>query len=263
MDREGPLRIGLSARLMHAPPAELGFRDKVLQYLEQSAAHWIMAHGALAFMVPTLYKASEIERHSLSVRDYVGVLDGLLLQGGSDVSPASYGETPLHPDWAGDRVRDLYEIELMWEFVFHGKPVLGICRGAQLINVALGGSLIQDIPSLHEGAIVHRDETLYDKLHHDIRFVPGARLVRLYPDLLAPRVSSIHHQAVLRLGHDLDIEAEAPDGIVEAIRWRGKGYLAGFQWHPEFHTVGSAALDSGPIIQEFLEAATRARQGAA
>ena len=261
MDREVPLKIGLSARLMHAPPAELGFRDKVLQYLEQSAAHWVMAHGALAFMVPTLYKSSDIKRRSISVHDYVVALDGLLLQGGSDVSPESYGEEPKHPAWAGDRVRDLYEIELMWEFIIRGKPVLGICRGAQLINVALGGSLIQDIPTLHEGAIVHRDESLYDRLHHTVSFRAGSQLARLYPDFQAPVVSSIHHQAVDRLGHDLVIEAEAPDGIVEAIRWRGKGYLAGFQWHPEFHTAGSDALDSGPIVMEFLEAATRARQG--
>ena len=261
MDREVPLKIGLSARLMHAPPAELGFRDKVLQYLEQSAAHWVMAHGALAFMVPTLYKSSDIKRRSISVHDYVVALDGLLLQGGSDVSPESYGEEPKHPAWAGDRVRDLYEIELMWEFIIRGKPVLGICRGAQLINFALGGSLIQDIPTLHEGAIVHRDESLYDRLHHTVNFRPDSQLARLYPDLQAPVVSSIHHQAVDRLGHDLVIEADAPDGIVEAIRWRGKGYLAGFQWHPEFHTAGSDALDSGPIVMEFLEAATRARQG--
>ncbi len=245
---------------MHVPPAELGFPNKILQYLEQSVAHWIMAHGALAFMVPTLYKASDIERRSLSVHDYVEALDGLVLQGGSDVSPESYGEIPLHPDWAGDRVRDLYEIELMWEFIIRGKPVLGICRGAQLINVALGGTLIQDIPSLHLGAIAHRDAALYDGLHHHIALRPGSRLARLYPEAAAPMVSSIHHQAVRRLGNDLDIEAEAPDGIVEAIRWRGSSYVAGVQWHPEFHTQGGQALDSGPIIQEFLNAAEQARR---
>ncbi len=259
MDRSPPLRIGVSARLMHTPPAELGFPNKVLQYLEQSVAHWIMAHGALALMVPTLYKSSDIERRSLSVRDYVEALDGLLLQGGSDVSPESYGETPLHPDWAGDRVRDLYEIELMWEFIIRGKPVLGICRGAQLINVALGGTLVQDIPSLHPDPIAHRNQALYDRLHHPVIFTPGSRLAKLYEGQDAPLISSIHHQAALRLGNDLDIEARAPDGIIEAIRWRGSSYLAGFQWHPEFHTAGSAALDSGPIIQEFLDAAAQAR----
>ncbi len=261
MSRDTLLRIGVSARLMHVPPAELGFPNKILQYLEQSVAHWIMAHGALAFMVPTLFKTSDIERRSLSVRDYVEALDGLVLQGGSDVSPESYGETPLHPDWAGDRVRDLYEIELMWEFIIRGKPVLGICRGAQLINVALGGTLIQDIPSLHPNAIIHRDAILYDGMHHTIALRPGSRLARLYPESPTPMVSSIHHQAVCKLGNDLDIEAEAPDGIVEAIRWRGSSYVAGVQWHPEFHTQGGQALDSGPIIQEFLDAATQARQG--
>ena len=76
-----PLRIGLSARLLHQPPAEMGFRGKTLQYLEQSIAHWIMGHGALAFMVPTLGFDAEVSRRSVSVHHYVDSLDGLLLQG--------------------------------------------------------------------------------------------------------------------------------------------------------------------------------------
>ncbi|HXA47534.1 MAG TPA: gamma-glutamyl-gamma-aminobutyrate hydrolase family protein, partial [Burkholderiaceae bacterium] len=136
---EQPLRIGLSARLMHTPPKELGFHGKTLQYLEQSLAHWIMNHGALAFMIPTLGQDAKVLRGAISVRDYVSALDGLVLQGGADVSPESYGEQPVRPEWSGDRMRDLFEIELVWEFVIQHKPVLGICRGAQLINVACGG----------------------------------------------------------------------------------------------------------------------------
>jgi len=257
--KDAPLRIGLSARLMHDPPAELGFRNKVLQYLEQQAAHWVMAHGAMAFMVPTLYKTSTIQRQSVSVRDYVDALDGLILQGGADVAPESYGETPLRPEWSGDRVRDLYEIELVWEFVIRGKPVLGICRGAQLINVAMGGSLVQDIPSLLAGSISHRDEALYDALHHPVQFLPGSRLAALYPGFDSPLVSSIHHQSVKQLGNDMVVEAEGPDGVVEAIRWRGSSYVAGFQWHPEFHPRDPRLLDSSPVMQEFLDAARAVR----
>lgn len=135
-----PLRIGLSARLMHQPPLELGFRGKTLQYLEQSVAQWIMNNGALAFMIPTLNEETEVDRRTVSVRDYVAALDGLVLQGGADVCPASYGEQPLRPEWAGDRIRDRFEIDLVWEYIIQGKPVLGICRGAQLINVACGGT---------------------------------------------------------------------------------------------------------------------------
>lgn len=254
-----PLRIGLSARLLHVSPPELGFRGKSLQYLEQSVAHWIMAHGALAFMVPTIGAGDSVGRPSLSVRDCVAALDGLVLQGGADVSPESYGETAEQPEWAGDRIRDLYEIELLWEFIFQGKPVLGICRGCQLINVAMGGSLWQDIPTHIPGAIAHRDDALYDAHYHSVAFAPASRLAVLYPGREAYVVNSIHHQAVRRLGHDLEVEAWSPeDRVIEAIRGRGSSYLAGFQWHPEFHGGAPGLLDSAPLLQEFLLAAGRA-----
>jgi putative glutamine amidotransferase len=257
------LRIGLSARLLHTPPAELGFRDKTLQYLEQSIAHWIMAHGALALMIPTLGTDSSISRRGISVSSYVRELDGLVLQGGADVSPRSYGKEPMRADWAGDVVRDRYEMELIHEFMAQGKPVLGICRGAQLLNVAFGGTLYQDIPTLRPDAIRHVDPSLYDRLAHDIRFEPGASLQRLFGGAAGATVNSIHHQAIDRLGGDLVIEAHcADDGIVEAIRWRGSGYALGLQWHPEFHAGFPGLLDCAPIALDFLDAARRARVSA-
>jgi putative glutamine amidotransferase len=256
----GPLRIGLSARLLHAPPRELGFPGKVLQYLEQSVAHWIFAHGALAYMIPTMGADVELSRSELSVHDVVEAMDGLVLQGGADVSPQSYGEEPLRPEWAGDRVRDLYEIELLWEFIIQGKPVLGICRGAQLINVACGGTLYQDLPTLLPGAIPHRDDALYDRLHHPIELAPDSGLARLYPGFARARVNSIHHQAVHKLGSDLTVEARAVgDDVVEAIRWQGGGYMLGTQWHPEFHGSAQGLLYSGAILAEFLAAAAAGR----
>lgn len=253
------LRIGLSARLLHQPPAELGFRGKTLQYLEQSIAHWVMIHGALVFMVPTIETGGDVARRTISVKSYVQALDGLVLQGGSDVSPQRYNEEPLRPEWRGDAVRDQYEIELFWEFVIQQKPVLGICRGAQLINVALGGSLYQDILTQHDGAIVHLNRALYDQHQHPIRLQPDSALARLYPGVTTPLVNSIHHQAVKQLGRDLLVEAVAEDGIIEAIRWRGSSYAVGIQWHPEFHGPDAELLDSTPILQDFLDACTAAR----
>jgi len=258
-----PLRIGLSPRLMHRVPAELGFRNKTLQYLEQSLAHWVMAHGALALMVPTLERDSEVQRRQIKVSDYVRELDGLILQGGLDVSPLSYGEEPLKPEWAGDRVRDLYELDLFWECLIQGKPVLGICRGCQLINVALGGSLYQDLPTQYTDLALHNDVDLYDGLSHTVRFTPGGLLARLYPDQEAGQVSSIHHQAVKALGNDLEVEAVAePDGVVEAIRWRGGGFVLGVQWHPEFHPPeNDGLLPREPLMETFLLAARTQREG--
>jgi len=263
MNDDAPLRIGLSARLLHDPPPELGFKGKTLQYLEQSVAHWIMAHGALALMVPTTEAGARLPRAAVSMRHYVQALDGLVFQGGADVSPQSYEEEPLRPEWRGDRVRDQYEIELFWECVIQGKPVLGICRGLQLINVALGGSLWQDISTQIPGSSSHVDVTAYDAHAHEIEFVRGSGLGRTYAMRGGGRVTSIHHQALNRLGRGLVVEAlSVPDGLVEAVRWSGSSYVLGVQWHPEFHDrPDSTLLDCTPILNEFLDhaRATRAR----
>jgi putative glutamine amidotransferase len=237
----------------------MGFRGKTLQYLEQSIAHWIMAHGALAFMLPTLGFDAEVSRRKVSVHHCVDALDGLLLQGGADVSPASYGQQPLRPEWAGDAIRDRYEIELLDGFLSQGKPVLGICRGAQLINVAYGGTLLQDIATQQPQARAHVDAELYDEHRHDIVFEPDSRLAATYPGLTHGQVTSIHHQAVARLGGDLEVEARSlDDGMVEAIRARGSTFVAGVQWHPEFHFKDPALLSGEPLMNAFLAAAQQA-----
>jgi gamma-glutamyl-gamma-aminobutyrate hydrolase PuuD len=150
-----PLRIGLSARIYHPVVGATGLQSKSLQYLEQSVAHWVMSRDVMVFMIPAVSGDAMVHRSSIRLSDYPEYLDGLILQGGADISPQSYGEEPLHPDWAGDRVRDAYEMELLHEFMEAGKAVLGICRGAQLINVALGGTLYQDIATQIETAGEH------------------------------------------------------------------------------------------------------------
>ena len=110
-----PLKIGLSPRLLHPVPPQMGFRGKTLQYLEQSIAHWLMSAGALVFMIPSIAGGGELRRTDVRVAHYVAELDGLVLQGGADVSPVTYGETASRPDWSGDRVRDMYEIDLLQE----------------------------------------------------------------------------------------------------------------------------------------------------
>lgn len=253
---ERPLRIGMSARLLHRPPAEMGFRGKTLQYLEQSVSHWILSHGALALMVPTLGHDAEVARRRISVREVVDLLDGLVLQGGADVSPAIYGQQPQRPEWGGDAVRDRYEMELIEGFLQRGKPILGICRGCQLLNVAFGGTLTQDLPTMRPAAGRHVDRELYDELHHGIVLEPGSRLASLYPTEVALVVNSIHHQAIDRLGGDLRVEARSEaDGVVEAIRASGSTPVFAVQWHPEFHLGRPDRLDPDPIMKDFLTSA--------
>lgn len=251
-----PLRIGLSARLLHKPPVEMGFENRTLQYLEQSIAHWIMAHDALVFMVPTIEVGGGVFRRHLSVKHYVAALDGLVLQGGSDVDPRAYGEQPLRPEWSGDAIRDQYEAELFWEFVIQQKPVLGICRGHQLINVALGGSLYQDIGTQCPGALLHHAPGYTEDFSHRISILPDSPMAALYPGIREACVTSIHHQAIKELGNDLTVDAvSSEDGVIEAVSWHGTGYVRGVQWHPEIHTGASPLLDSAPVILDFLNAA--------
>jgi putative glutamine amidotransferase len=253
------LRIGVSARLLHSVPHELGFRNKILQYIEQSLAHWIMEHGAVAFMVPAVAHDSKHAARHLKVEHVVQELDALVLQGGADVAPQTYGQKPLDAAWQGDVVRDRYELALLRTFVAQKKPVLGVCRGAQLLNVAFGGTLYQDIATQCPAAHAHVETDLYDQYEHDVTFLQGTALMRLYPSASQLRVTSIHHQAVAEIGKGMVVEAVSTlDGMVEAIRWTGDSYARGVQWHPEFHHGRDALADSSPIMLDFLEASRAA-----
>lgn len=258
------LKIGVSARIFHPEEGAKGLRGRTLQYLEESIAQWVMSRDVLVFMIPTVNTNGLVHPSSIRLRDYAKHLDGLVLQGGADVSPQSYAEAATRPEWGGDRVRDMYELELLHEFIEAGKPVLGICRGCQLINVALGGTLYQDIATDVPTSIVHVNEE-YDRLHHAIQFPPGSSLATLFASDSETRkewvVNSIHHQAVKDLGRDLSVEAvSGGDNITEAIRYRKAPFVMGLQWHPEFHRAGGPELlDCTPILDGFLRAARETR----
>ncbi len=254
------LRIGVSARIFHPEPGATGLRSKNLQYLEESIAQWVMSRDALVFMIPTVNTSGMLHPSNITLRHYARHLDGLVLQGGADVAPQSYSEVATRPEWNGDRARDLYELELLHEFVEAGKPVLGICRGCQLINVAFGGSLYQDVATDVPQAIAHVSD-LYDGNRHALRFPPGSTLAGLFPGIEAPIVNSIHHQAVKDLGRDISAEAlSETDGMIEAIRYRRARFVMGLQWHPEFHRAGGQELlDCTPILDEFLRAGRETR----
>lgn len=253
------LKIGISACFMHPDPARLAFGSKTLQYLEQSIAHWVMSAGDLAVMIPS--PAGPTRRGDVTLDHYARWLDGLVLHGGADVSPLSYGEQPLHEKWAGDQLRDDYEIALVAAFERQGKPVFGVCRGLQLINVAYGGSLYQDIPSQLPQAVQHRDAAVYDGNFHQVDIRPGSQLAALYPSTRRAKVNSIHHQAIKQLAPGFDVEANSShDGLIEAIRRRpGRSYVAAVQWHPEFHAPGGDTIDDAALLDDFRSAASASK----
>ena len=152
------IRIGLSARLLHPDNSREFLPTKSLHYVEECVAHWVMSADVLALMIPAISQSTPHGPDKISIHDYVELFDGLVLQGGADVAPESYGDTAIKPEWAGDKIRDAYELELVHAFIAAGKPVLGVCRGMQIINVALGGTLYQDIPTQVASAANHRCE---------------------------------------------------------------------------------------------------------
>lgn len=254
------LKIGISARIFHPEPGSKGLRSKTLQYLEESIAHWVMSRDVLVFMIPTVDTQGLLHPSHIRLRDYAKHLDGLVLQGGADVSPQSYSEVATRHEWQGDRMRDMYELELLHEFIDAGKPVLGVCRGCQLINVAFGGTLYQDIQTELPDAIPHVNEQ-YDANRHTLSFPEGSSLKAMLAAQGTPIVNSIHHQSVRTLGRDLSVEAiSAEDGVIEAIRHRKSPFVVGLQWHPEFHRAGGPELlDCTPVLDTFLRAARETR----
>ncbi len=175
------LKIGISASFMHADQPRAIFQGMTLQYIEQNVAHWLMQRDVLAFMVPSPDGSTRRSGSGVTVDDYARELDALVLMGGSDVCPETYGETALRPAWNGDRIRDVYEIALLRAFVAAGKPALGLCRGMQVINVAMGGSLYQDIPTQRPDALRHRMQSIYASNCHATSIVPGSRTGRTLP----------------------------------------------------------------------------------
>lgn len=247
------LRIGVSARIQYGDPAKTGYLKKNVYFLELAFARWLQSAGALVYLVADV---TERTSTALTFADYAKELDGLVLQGGSDISPQTYGETPIRPEWAGDPERDRYELELLSRFLDAEKPVLGICRGQQLINVVFGGTLYQDITTQKPGAQRHQDTAIYDENFHHVDILGGTRLAGLYPGVSRAKVNTVHHQAVHRLGKGLAVEAHSTeDGVIEAIRHDGPQYIAGVQWHPEFlHGRDDGVLDGAPLLKEFLQA---------
>jgi len=195
--------------------------------LAVSYARAVEAAGGLPVLVPPLQRRD----HAASILDSA---DGLLLTGGEDVDPARYGAERHHTVTDVSVDRDDTEIALLLAAHANGRPLLAICRGVQLLNVAFGGTLIQDIPSQRPDALAHdRGDGQRATRVHPVRVAPGSRLgTALGAEDL--QVNSFHHQAPDRIAGVLRATASAPDGIVEGLEWWGEDWWAvGVQWHPE------------------------------
>lgn len=156
-------------------------------------------------------------------------IDALVLNGGGDVDPAQYGADAHEELYWVDGERDRFEIALVSEAIARGLPVLGVCRGIHVLNVALGGTLVQHLPDVSE--LTHRIDDPHDCPAHPVRLLEGSAIARAYGTTTL-EVNSVHHQAVDRLGRGLEPVGWAPDGTIEAIE-DAAGRVRGIQWHPE------------------------------
>jgi putative glutamine amidotransferase len=215
------------------------------------------AAGALPVYLP--YPAGEA-----ALDGYLRWCDGFVATGGEDIDPAEYGERPLPELGPVDRARDAFELALLRRAVARDRPVLGICRGVQALNVAVGGRLYQDLRAQRPGTLVHEPVPLWDAdgrlaaCSHEVAVEPDSRLAAaLGRTHLA--VNSYHHQAVSHPGRDVRVVARAPDGVVEAIELPRHRFAVGVQWHLELMVGQDGGAEA--LLGRFLEACGRSAGG--
>jgi putative glutamine amidotransferase len=246
--------IGIATQTLEAIPGKL----PPCWVMGQRYVRVLAAAGATPWLIPLL------QGDEPTLRALYEHLDAVFLTGGVDVDPAHYGEERHELCDRSDPARDWAEITLIRWALADRKPILGVCRGIQIVNVACGGSLYQHVSDQHPRAIKHdyfpsaapeQGSYTRDYLAHPVRVDRGTRLGRL---LEAPevRVNSMHHQGIKRLAPGLVPAAFAPDGLIEGVESKGQ-YLVAVQWHPE--ELADTHAPQRRLFTDFIAAASRQR----
>ncbi len=218
--------IGVTTQTLEAVPGEL----PRCWVMSQRYVSVLAASGAVPWIIPLL------ERDEATMRLIYERIDGLFLPGGVDMEPSTYGEE--RGPWCGktDPARDWAELLMVRWALKDRKPILAVCRGAQVLNVAVGGTLLQDIEKLHPESIKHdyfpTGGHSRDELTHSVVLLAGSRLAGVLGATEIP-VNSMHHQGIARLAPGLVATATSPDGLVEAVETNDDRFVVGVQWHPE------------------------------
>ena len=196
-----------------------------------------------------------LEPDASSIPEQLALVDGLLLPGGDDLDPALWGEASLDCLEPSDPRRSAYELGLARAAIAADRPLLGICLGLQTLNVACGGSVVQDLPP---SAVRHLDREADLALRHDLELTPGSRLAEAFgrPEGGTISVNSFHHQAPGRIGEGLVVAGRAPDGVVEALEHATARFCLGVQWHPD------ADERDAVLFRAFVRACREARSAA-
>lgn len=236
--------IAISCRNVRETPGYLPVSGVRVPYLES-----IIAAGGVPLLVPVVDDEP-------TARRLFSLADGVMFPGGEDVEPRRYGEDPHPKLGAVDPDRDDLELKLARWAVDSGKPILGICRGIQLLNIAMGGSLFQDIGAQVPTAPDHGMSS-WEELKHDLEISPGSRLAGIL-GVERIMVNSLHHQAIKQVGKGLRVVGRTPDGLIEAVEGEGEKFVVGVQCHPE--TLWQKAEPRWRrLFDTFVEAAERER----
>lgn len=225
-------------------PAEYQLvRDLYRNTVNQGEVAAIIKAGGVPVLIPT-------REPDLAVA-YSELIDGLLLPGGPDVAPRFFGEEPLPEMGEADDRLDETEIELINLAFAARKPMLGICRGAQVINIALGGDIYQDIASqIDHQTYQHHQKAPFDQGSHYVDFAEGSMLQQIFRGQRHVLVNSWHHQAVRKLAPQLKLTAKAGDGVAEAVESKDNDLILAVQWHPELMYRKNA--DEFAIFKDFI-----------
>jgi len=243
------IKIGVSPCFLHPDPNRAYFAPKLLNYFENDMANYLTQKDVLPILIPKV--------DAVKLEYILSKMDGFVFQGGDDLSPKTYGAPFLdEARWPGDEIRDQFEFKILDYAIKNKKPILGICRGAQLLNAYFGGDLYQDLMTQKSDSILHRDGKLYDQVSHQVDLVKGSLLECIYSKENI-QVNSVHHQGIKKLGKSLIIEATSPkDHLVEAFVGDNltQQFILGVQWHPECSpTLGDKVASPGPIYDKFIE----------
>lgn len=191
------------------------------------------------------------------IKSYIEACDGILFAGGKDIDPRHYGEERSSLCGETEDLRDGFELAVARVALAYDKPTLGICRGAQLLNVALGGSLYQDIEGELATTVSHRQAEPEDSPSHSVTVIKDSPLYNIVGQTNMP-ANSFHHQAIKKLGAGLRAMAHTEDGIIEAIYSINHRYLYAYQWHPERLALRDTA--NRLIFSDFISACTHAKE---
>lgn len=198
--------------------------------------------GGIPILLPYVVSDDVIER-------LVGICDGFFFSGGMDINPIRYGEEKKVTCGENQENRDEFELKIFEKIIKTNKPIIAICRGAQLVNIALGGTLYQDIPTEIETKIQHKQTEPKFATSHDVRVVENTPLSQLVK-MDRIHANSFHHQAIKTFGKGLEVMAIADDNIVEAFYLKGDRYLRAYQWHPE--RLFETDTDNRRIFEDFI-----------